>query len=254
MKRGPFLCVNIDHIATVRQARLDIAPDPVEAARLAEKAGAIGITAHLREDRRHIQDADVLRLRRMVKGKFNLEMAATPAMVSLARNLLPDEVTLVPEKRQELTTEGGLDVTAKRVQIGRSVAALSELGMTVSLFIDPDPDQIHAAVDVEAPLVEFHTGAYSQASLKSAPATHKELMRLEKACKLAHELGLKVNLGHGLTYANVGEICRLPHVLDLNIGHNIVAHACMVGMERAVKDMLTVMRAKRTQTIPKGFL
>jgi pyridoxine 5-phosphate synthase len=255
MKRGPHLCVNIDHIATVRQARMDTVPDPVEAARLAEKAGAIGITAHLREDRRHIQDADVLRLRRMVKGKFNLDMAATPAMVSLARNLLPDEVTLVPEKRLELTTEGGLDVAGKqRVQIGRSVAALSELDMAVSLFIDPDPDQIHAAVDVAAPYVEFHTGAYSQALLKSAPQTHKELLRLEKACKLAHELGLKVNLGHGLTYANVGEVCRLPHVEDLNIGHNIVAHACMVGMERAVKDMLTVMRAKRTQTIPKGFL
>lgn len=254
MKRGPHLCVNIDHIATVRQARLETVPDPVEAARLAEKAGAIGITAHLREDRRHIQDADVLRLRRMVKGKLNLEMAATPAMVSFARNLLPDEVTLVPEKRQELTTEGGLDVVGKRVHIGRSVAALSELGMAVSLFIDPDADQIHAAQDVEAQFVEFHTGAYSLASLKSGPATHRELLRLEKACKLAHELGLKVNLGHGLTYANVGEVCRLPHVQDLNIGHNIVAHACMVGMERAVKDMLSVMRAKRTQTIPKGFL
>lgn len=240
----PKLCVNIDHIATLRQARLDSVPDPVEAARLAEKAGAIGITVHLREDRRHIQDADVLRLRRLVQGKFNLEMAAIPEMVRLARRVLPDECTLVPEKRQELTTEGGLDVAGKKVAVGRSVAALSELGITVSLFIDPDSAQVEAVADVAAPCVEFHTGAYAAAWGKSAKHTREELIRLEKAAARAHKLGIKVNLGHGLTYANVGGVCAIPKVQDLNIGHNIVARACLVGMEKAVKEMLAAMRSR----------
>ena len=238
------LCVNIDHIATVRQARRDAAPDPVEGARLAEKAGAIGITAHLREDRRHIQDDDVLRLRRVVQGKFNLEMAVTPEMVRIARQLLPDECTLVPEKRQELTTEGGLDVAAKKVAVGRAVAALSELGITVSLFIDPTAEQVEATADVSAPYVELHTGAYAAAWGKSAKVTREELIRLEKACLRAQKLGLRVNLGHGLTYANVGAVCGLPKVHDLNIGHNIVARACLVGMEKAVKEMIKAMKAR----------
>jgi len=240
------LCVNIDHIATVRQARLESVPDPVEAARLAEKAGAVGITAHLREDRRHIQDHDVARLRRSVKGKFNLEMAATAEMVRIARGLAPDEVTLVPEKRQELTTEGGLDVVGKKAAIARAVKQLAGPSTAVSLFIDPTTAQVDASASVGASHVEFHTGVYAAAWGKSAKATRDELLRLEKAVKLAQSLGLKVNLGHGLTYANVGAVCRLPKIQDLNIGHNIVAHACMVGMEKAVREMLKAMRAKQT--------
>lgn len=242
MKRAPFLCVNIDHIATVRQARRERVPDPVEAAKLAEKAGAIGITAHLREDRRHIQDHDVWRLRRIVKGKLNLEMAATPAMVTFARKLLPDEVTLVPEKRQELTTEGGLNVAGSLIHIGRSVSALEELGMVVSLFIDPAPAQVRASAASGAAFVEFHTGAYAHAFEKSAAACARELKRLRSACELAHNLGLGVNLGHGLTYANVGAVAALPHVEDLNIGHNIVSRAALVGMERAVREMRRAMK------------
>jgi pyridoxine 5-phosphate synthase len=237
------LCVNIDHIATVRQARREPVPDPIEAAKLAEKAGAIGITAHLREDRRHIQDQDVWRLRRVVKGKFNLEMAATPAMISLARKVQPDEATLVPEKRQELTTEGGLDAAGQLIHIGRSVAALEELGIMVSLFIDPDERQVSAAAASGAAFVEFHTGAYAHAFAKSAKATAAELKRLKAACELAYRRGLGVNLGHGLTYANVGAVSVLPHVEDLNIGHNIVARACLVGMEKAVREMIKAMKA-----------
>jgi pyridoxine 5-phosphate synthase len=238
------LCVNIDHIATVRQARLEPVPDPIEAAKLAEKAGAIGITAHLREDRRHIQDQDVQRLRRVVKGKLNLEMAATPAMISFARHLGPDEATLVPEKRQELTTEGGLDVKGQLLHIGRAVAALEEMGITVSLFIDPDKAQVAAAAESGAAFVEFHTGAYAHAFAKSAKGTAVELKRLKAACEQAHKLGLGVNLGHGLTYANVGAVAGLPHVEDLNIGHNIVARATLVGMEKAVKEMIQAMKTK----------
>jgi pyridoxine 5-phosphate synthase len=238
------LCVNIDHIATVRQARRESVPDPIEAAKLAEKAGAIGITAHLREDRRHIQDDDAWRLRRVVKGKFNLEMAATPAMVSLARRIGPDEATLVPEKRQELTTEGGLDVASQLIHIGRAVAALEELGITVSLFIDPQAAQVRAAAASGAAFIELHTGAYAQAWGRSGAATARELKRLRGACELAHRLGLGVNLGHGLTYANVALVAALPHVEDLNIGHNIVARACLVGMEKAVREMRRAMKGK----------
>jgi pyridoxine 5-phosphate synthase len=178
----------------------------------------------------------------VVKGKFNLEMAATPAMVSLARKVLPDEATLVPEKRQELTTEGGLDAAGKLIHTGRAVAALEELGIVVSLFIDPVPHQIRAAAECGAAFVEFHTGAYAHAFGRSAAATARELRRLKAACELAHGLGLGVNLGHGLTYANVGAVCALPHVEDLNIGHNIVARACLVGMEKAVREMCRAMK------------
>lgn len=241
---APKLCVNIDHIATVRQARRETVPDPVEAAKLAERAGAAGITAHLREDRRHVQDHDVRRLRRVVRGKFNLEMAATPAMVSLARRIRPDEATLVPERRQELTTEGGLDAAGQALHLGRAVAALEELGITVSLFIDPVPAQVRAAARTGAAFVELHTGAYAHAFRRSGAATARELERLRRACALAHGLGMGVNLGHGLTYANVGAVAALPHVEDLNIGHNIVARACLVGMPRAVREMIRAMKGK----------
>jgi pyridoxine 5-phosphate synthase len=244
MNSVPKLCVNVDHVATVRQARREREPDPVAAAKLAEKAGAAGITAHLREDRRHIQDLDVLRLRRVVRGKFNLEMAGTAEMLALARRLRPDEATLVPEKRRELTTEGGLDVVGKRAALARAVESLSKEGITVSLFVDAVPAQVRAAAAVGAAFVELHTGPYAHAWLRGAQAVRRELLRLRAACLLAHRLGLGVNLGHGLTYANVGPICALPHVEDLNIGHNIVARATLVGMERAVKEMLAAMRGK----------
>jgi len=237
------LCVNIDHIATVRQARLEELPDPVAAAALCEKAGAVGITAHLREDRRHIQDRDVARLRKAVRGKFNLEMAATPEMVAIARRLRPDEATLVPEKRRELTTEGGLEVARDQVRIAAAVKALKARGIAVSLFITPDPAQVAASAAVGAAFVEFHTGAYAHASKKGKGAAARQLAQLRTATLQAQALGLRVNLGHGLNYDNVGAVCRLPGIHDLNIGHSIVARACLDGMAAAVRDMLKAMKA-----------
>jgi pyridoxine 5-phosphate synthase len=240
-KRNIALCVNIDHVATVRQARLGDEPDPVEAARLCERSGAAGITAHLREDRRHIQDRDVARLRKSVRGKFNLEMAATPEMVAIAARLKPDEATLVPERRKELTTEGGLEVAGDLARVGRAVAALKKARIDVSLFITPDPAQVAASAAAGADFVEFHTGAYAHAAKKGRGAA--ELKRLRAASEKALGLGLRVNLGHGLNYANVGAVCRIGQVHDLNIGHSIVARACMVGMERAVVEMLVAMNS-----------
>ncbi|HTB23363.1 MAG TPA: pyridoxine 5'-phosphate synthase [bacterium] len=242
--RAPFLCVNIDHIATVRQARLEDVPDPVAAAELCEKAGAIGITAHLREDRRHMQDLDIARLRKSVRGKFNLEMAATAEMLAIAKRIRPDEATLVPEKRRELTTEGGLKVAGAQARVGSAVAALRRGGTIVSLFITPDADEIAASAKVGADCVEFHTGAYAHAFKKSAAAARLEWGRLELATARAKSLGLVVNLGHGLTFENVGPVCRLAGVEDLNIGHNIVARACLVGMGRAVEEMLAAMKRR----------
>jgi pyridoxine 5-phosphate synthase len=236
----PQLSVNIDHIATLRQARRALEPDPVGAARLAEAAGAKGITAHLREDRRHVQDDDVKRLRRSVRGKFNLEMAATEEMLRIARRLGPDEATLVPERRQELTTEGGLEVASRLKPMARAVGILKKAGITVSLFITPDEDQVWAAAAVGAPVVEFHTGAYAHAKDKA-----RELERLRHATAVAQDLGLRVNLGHGLTSANVAAVCAIDGIEDLNIGHHIVSRAAMVGMSQAVKEMLQAMKKKR---------
>jgi pyridoxine 5-phosphate synthase len=237
------LCVNIDHVATVRQARLDPWPDPVAAARTAEKAGALGITAHLREDRRHIQDRDIAALRKAVKGKFNLEMAATPAMLRIARRVKPDEATLVPEKRAELTTEGGLQVSGRQAFIGKAVAALKAKGIVVSLFIDPSPAQFKASAGAGADYVELHTGAYSRAHFKGDLARRRrELEKLKKGAQLAHRLGLGVNAGHGLTLGNTRAVARLPHIEDLNIGHALVSHAVMVGFARAVRDFRKAMR------------
>ncbi len=240
------LSVNIDHIATVRQARREPWPDPVLAARLAEAAGASGITAHLREDRRHIQDLDVRRLRRSVRGKFNLEMAAQPSMLRLAMSIGPDEATFVPEKRQELTTEGGLDVARQRGVIASATKRLTKAGIVISHFIDPQPRQIVAARECGAAYVEFHTGAYAHAFLLGHRAkVARALLELRQACQLAHALGLGVNLGHGLTYWNVGPIAKMPHAQDLNIGHNIVARACLYGMRVATRQMLAAMRGKK---------
>ncbi len=241
--RRPALCVNVDHVATVRQARLEAVPDPVEAAGLCESAGAAGITAHLREDRRHIQDDDVRRLRRAVRGRFNLEMAATPAMVALARRLRPDEATLVPERRRELTTEGGLSVAGDPARVSATVAALRSRGIQVSLFIDPDLAEVEASRGCGADTVELHTGAYARAFSRGPAAARTQLRRLETAARRAAGLGLRVNLGHGLTYDNVRAVCDLPGIEDLNIGHNIVARACLVGMERATREMLAAMRS-----------
>lgn len=234
------LCVNIDHIATLRQARRETEPDPVAAAAIVEQAGAEGITVHLREDRRHIQDRDVEELRRTVKTKLNLEMAATDEMVAIACRIRPDESTLVPEKREELTTEGGLDVVGHQAKIAVVVSRLKQAGIVVSLFIAPDPEQVRAAAETGADFVEMHTGAYAHA--RGADQTARELGVLAAAAQQARSLGLRVNAGHGLTYANVAAVAAIPEVEDLNIGHNIIARAALAGLDRAVRDMLALIK------------
>jgi pyridoxine 5-phosphate synthase len=233
------LCVNIDHIATLRQARLEIEPDPVAAALLVESAGASGITVHLREDRRHIQDRDVELLRQVVKSKLNLEMAATPEMVQIAKRIKPDECTLVPEKREELTTEGGLDVVGQLTRLQEVCAQLEEAGIVVSLFINPDTAQIVAASQSGAQFVELHTGRYAHA--KAEAQIRREYAELVTAAQLAQSKGLRVNAGHGLTYRNVTPVAKIIGMEDLNIGHNIIARAALVGLERAVKEMMELL-------------
>lgn len=227
------LGVNIDHVATVRQARgIDI-PDPVEAALLAEKGGADGITVHLREDRRHIRERDVQLLREHVRTKLNLEMAVTSEMLKLAVQLRPDDACFVPERREELTTEGGLDMLAHRIKIEEAVKRLQGEGIRVSLFIDPHKEQIEASRDVKALAVEIHTGRYCNAVGDRA----REIEEVRAAASLAHRLGLEVHGGHGLNCENVLSIARIPEIVELNIGHSIVARAIMVGMEQAVREM-----------------
>ncbi|HVM32420.1 MAG TPA: pyridoxine 5'-phosphate synthase [bacterium] len=235
------LCVNIDHIATLRQARREEEPDPVLAARLVEKAGAHGVTVHLREDRRHIQDADVLRLRQTVRTKLNLEMAATPEMIRFALRVRPNQVTLVPEKRRELTTEGGLALEGAFGRYERAVDRLQSKGIPVSLFIAPTPKSVRLSARLGAAYIEIHTGAYSQAC-RLGGNVPQALKTVAYAAKLAEGLGLRVNAGHGLTYQNTGAIARIPEIEDLNTGHNIIARAALVGLERAVREMLAVMR------------
>jgi pyridoxine 5-phosphate synthase len=237
-----LLCVNVDHIATIRQARRAKEPDPVQAAMLAELAGASGITCHLREDRRHIQDRDVDLLRRLVKTKLNLEMAVTEEMLRIALTVKPEMATLVPERREELTTEGGLDVCGRLDAVTMAVRTLQGEGIAVSLFIDPDPEQVSASARAGAEFVELHTGMY--AGTRDRKALHDELARLIRAATLARELGLRVNAGHGLDYLNVGRVAAIPEVEELNIGHSIVARAALVGMERAVREMLIAMDNK----------
>ncbi len=230
------LHVNVDHVATIRQARGTRYPDPVAAAKLCEKAGADGITVHLREDRRHIQDGDVERLRASVTTLLNLEMAATDEMVAIASRIRPDLVTLVPEKREERTTEGGLDVVGQRALVERVIARLRAAGVPVSLFVDPDEAQVRASLEVGARSIELHTGDYADAE---DGAVVRELERLAHAADTAHGLSgaLEVAAGHGLTLDNVGPlVARVPEIVELNIGHAVVAHAVMVGMERAVHD------------------
>lgn len=231
----PTLGVNIDHVATIRQARRTVEPDPVAAAVLAELGGADGITVHLREDRRHIQDRDVRLLRQTVRTHLNLEMAATDEMVAIALDIRPDYVTLVPERREEVTTEGGLDVAAARDRLTAVVSALQGAGIPVSLFVDPDAAQLEASAATGAKFVELHTGTYAEA--KGEAAQGRELAVLAEGCRRSLELGLRVNAGHGLTYWNTRAIAALPGMEELNIGHTIISRAVLVGLERAVREM-----------------
>jgi len=232
------LGVNIDHVATLRQARQTVEPDPVAAAVLAELGGADGITVHLREDRRHIQERDVQLLRQTVRTHLNLEMAATEEMVAFALACRPDYVTLVPERRQEVTTEGGLDVAGQPERITDVVTELQTAGIPVSLFIDPDPAQIMAAARAQARWIELHTGRYAAVT---GEAQAQELQILQKATRQALDVGLRVNAGHGLTYRNVGRVAAIPGMEELNIGHSIISRAVLVGLERAVRDMKQAM-------------
>ena len=241
---APLLGVNIDHVATVRQARGTVYPDPVEAAFEALAGGADFITLHLREDRRHIQDADVEILRARLPCRLNLEMAVTNEMIGLASRLKPSDCCLVPERRTELTTEGGLDVAGQESRIADAVAHLSAAGAQVSLFIDPDPAQLAAAHRCGAPLVELHTGRY--ADVESATGQATELARIRQAVDYGRELGLTINAGHGLNLDNVAAIASLPGIAELNIGHALVARALFVGLRAAVAEMkLAIAQARR---------
>ncbi len=231
----PRLSVNIDHIATIRQARRGAEPDPIAAAVIAELAGAEGIIAHLREDRRHVQDRDLRLLREIVQTKLNMEMAATDEMQLIAGEIKPDFSTLVPEKREELTTEGGLEV-ASRIDFMKSyISRLQEVGITVSLFVDPVEKQIGASKKAGADWVEIHTGTYANA--RSEKDRERELIKIAEAAKLAASLGLRVGAGHGLNYVNVKRITTIPEVEELNIGHSIISRAALVGLDRAVREM-----------------
>jgi pyridoxine 5-phosphate synthase len=263
------LGVNIDHVATLREARYRGRgfgePDPVQAARVCEAAGAHGITAHLREDRRHIQDRDVWKLREIVKTRLNLEMAVVPEIIGIALKLKPDIVCIVPERRLEVTTEGGLDVVANEKAITDTRKKMNDAGIEVSLFITPDEKQIEASARTGSQFIELHTGAFAEDFFLGAPTSRRqvrmigreehaggtpalpgnELQRLISGAKQAHELGLKVNAGHGLNYANLPALCRVPHLVELNIGHSIISRAVTVGLETAVKEMLRLMENYR---------
>ena len=239
-----LLGINIDHGATLRQARYREAgpaaePDPVALALLAEKAGADGITIHLREDRRHIQERDAWSLREKIATRLNLEMACVPAMAEFALRLKPDSVCLVPENRAEITTEGGLDVVGNRERVRAVVAAMTAAGIKTSLFIDPDPPQIELAAELRAPWVELHTGAYANAY--HGPRRAAEFQRLRAGARLAHERGLVVNAGHGINYVNIAEVRTLPHLHELNIGHSILSRALFYGLAEAVAQMKSLM-------------
>ena len=243
------LGVNIDHVATLRQARYartdpatpNVEPDLLAAAAACERAGAVGITVHLRADRRHLQDRDLFALRTAVRTKLNLELGNTPEIVNIALQTRPPDVCLVPENRQEVTTEGGLDAAGQRATLAPTVRALGANGSRVSLFVDPDLAQVEAAAALGAPVVELHTGAFANAF--NADAQRMELDRLATAAERAHGLGLSVNAGHGLNYVNLpGFLAMVPHLEELNVGHSIVSRAVFVGLENAVREMIALMR------------
>jgi pyridoxine 5-phosphate synthase len=239
--------VNVDHIATLRQARYaampeskNAEPDPVAAATLCERAGAEGIVSHLRSDRRHIQDRDIDRLRQNIMTKLNFEMGNTPEIVDIALRIVPDEACLVPEKREEITTEGGLDVVANRKELEPTIRRLQTAGVRVSLFVDPDLQQIDAAHELAVEMVELHTGKLANAF--SEKIEKQELENLQAAAKAAHELKLQVNAGHGINYDNIALVHKIPHLTELNIGHSIISRAVFVGLENAVREMVKAMQ------------
>ncbi|MBK1649956.1 pyridoxine 5'-phosphate synthase [Rhabdochromatium marinum] len=247
---APLLGVNIDHVATLRQARGTRYPEPLQAALLAEQAGADAITLHLREDRRHIQDRDVALLAEVLQTRMNLEMAATAEMVRIACARRPSDCCLVPERREELTTEGGLDVVSHRGQLRDVCAELAEAGVRVSLFIDAEPSQIEAAAEVGAPVIELHTGHYADAN--SHQARIEQWQRIVDGARLGQSIGLQVNAGHGLDYHNVSAIAAIPELRELNIGHSMIARALFTGLERAVIDMKALMLDARAGQSPSA--
>lgn len=236
------LGVNIDHIATLRQARGTIYPDLLEAAFLVKEAGADAITIHLREDRRHIQDADVYEIRKQVKTRLNLELAATDEMVDIACDVRPDDACVVPEKREELTTEGGLDIIGQFDRLQKATQQLTEQEVRVSLFIEPTIEHIKRVPDIGAPIIELHTGTYANAM---GDAQKRELDRIIEATEYAHSLGIQVNAGHGLDYSNTHAVAKIPEIRELNIGHSIVSRAVFVGISRATRQMIEVMNEAR---------
>lgn len=238
-----LLGVNIDHVATLRQARGTSYPDPVSAALICEQAGAEGITLHLREDRRHIQDADVYRMRKALKTRMNLEIAVTDEMIEIAKNVKPHHICFVPEKREEVTTEGGLDVVGHFEDVRKATQELTAIGCDVSLFIDADFAQIDAAIACGAPTIELHTGAYADA--ETPEAQQHELERIVRGAEYAASKGLVVNAGHGLNVENVTPIAKIPQIYELNIGHSLIADAVFVGLAQAVHEMKAVIKAAR---------
>ena len=235
------LYINIDHVATLRQARRGDEPDPVEAASVCERAGADGITAHLREDRRHMQDADIEKLRKSVRTYFNLEMGCVAEMLEIARRLKPEQVTLVPERREEITTEGGLDITSDPARVRNAVEALIDAGIRVSLFIDPTRAAVEQSKKLGVPAIELHTGSYSH-----HPDSEASLDALRDSSRRAADLGLAVHAGHGLNLRNVAAVAAIPEIEELNIGHSIISRAVFVGLDRAVREMGEAMRAARS--------
>lgn len=236
----PRLGVNIDHVATLRQARGGVEPDPIRAAQVCEQAGCDGIVAHLREDRRHINERDLQALRKTVKTKLNLEMSCAAEIVDIACSVKPDQATLVPERRQELTTEGGLDAVAKIAEVKKVVMALRKEGIVVSLFIDPDEAQVKASCEAGAQILELHTGCYAQRSFKEDRV--REIAKLVKAKDIAIGLGLRVAAGHGLNYQNVKSVAQISGIEELNIGHSIISRSVFVGLEQAVREMLSLIK------------
>ena len=243
MNAAILLGINIDHVATLRQARRARYPDPVHAALAAEQAGADSITLHLREDRRHIQDQDVLALRGLLQTRMNLELAVTEEMLAIAAAVRPTDCCLVPERRLEITTEGGLDVAAQTTRVSEATARLAAAGVRVALFIDPEPRQIQAAHAAGAPVVELHTGTYAEARGAAAAI---ELERLRSAARFAANLGMEVHAGHGLNYHNVQPVAAVREIVELNIGHALIAQALFVGLPAAVREMKALMREART--------